>query len=111
MPHAIPETLQELSRLGLLDRGSAEIRAHPCPPLFKLYILNGEEAFFGFYPITRHRIPLPGGDRDIYDLMGKDAVVFHHSTHSGQPTDIPYIEQARTWFGSMWDTVSYEFPA
>ena len=51
------------------------------------------------------------GDRDIYDTMGKDAMVFHHSVHSGQPTDIPYIEQSRTWFASKWDTISYEYPA
>jgi hypothetical protein len=109
--HAIIDGVQELARLGLLDTAAAEIRAHPCPPMFKLYILNGEEVFFGFYPIVKQRLPLPGGDRDIYDLMGKDAVVFHHSAHSGQPTDIPYIEQARNWFTSMWDTISYEYPA
>jgi hypothetical protein len=108
---AILDGVQELTRLGLLDSGTAEIRAHPCPPMFKLYILNGEEVFFGLYPIIKHRIPLASGERDIYDLMGKDAVVFHHSAHSGQPTDIPYIEQARAWFTSMWDTISYEFPA
>jgi hypothetical protein len=109
--HAILDGVQELTRLGLLSSGTAEIRAHPCPPMFKLYILNGEEVFFGLYPIVKARLPLPGGDRDIYDLMGKDAVVFHHSAHSGQPTDIPYIEQAQNWFSSMWDTISYEFPA
>jgi hypothetical protein len=108
---AIIDGVQELSRLGLLDTAAAEIRVHACPPMFKLYLLNGEEAFFGFYPITRARIPLPSGDRDMYDLMGKDAVVFHHSVHSGQPTDLPYIDQARTWFESMWDTISYEYPA
>jgi hypothetical protein len=109
--HAIIDGVQELSRLRLLDAAAAEIRAHPAPPMFKLYILNGEEVFFGFYPITRSTIPLPGGDRDMYDLMGKDAVVFHHSVHSGQPADLPYIDQARTWFDSMWDTISYEYPA
>ena len=109
--HAVVDSVQELTRLGLLDGGTAQLRAHPCPPLFKLYILNGEDVFFGFYPILRQRIPLPGGDTDIYDLMGKDAVVFHHSLHSGQPTDVPYVEQARAWFTSMWDTISYEYPA
>lgn len=108
---AIVDGVQSLTRLGLVSPASAEIRAHACSPMFKLYILNGEEVFFGFYPITRNRIPLPGGERDIYDLTGKDAVVFHHSAHSGQPTDVPYIEQARRWFDSMWDTVSYEYPA
>ena len=80
------------------------------PPLFKLYILNGERSFFGFYPITKHQIPLPSGPRDIYDLMGKDAVVFHHSAHSADPADAPYVEQARSWFTAMWDNISYEFP-
>jgi hypothetical protein len=43
--------------------------------------------------------------------MAKDAVVFHHSVHSGQPADPPYIEQTRAWFNAMWDNISYEFPA
>jgi hypothetical protein len=43
--------------------------------------------------------------------MGKDAVVFHHSVRSGHPADEPYVEQARAWFTSMWDNLSYEFPA
>jgi hypothetical protein len=68
------------------------------PAAVQLYILNDTDVFFGFYPITRQTIPLPGGDTDIYDLMGKDAVVFHHSLHSGQPTDLPYVQQARAWF-------------
>ncbi len=109
--HAILDTVQELASLGLIEHADAQIRAHPCPPLFKLYILNGEEVFFGFYPIIKHHIPLPSGPRDIYDLMGKDAVVFHHSAHSGHPADAPYVEQARAWFAAMWDNLSYEFPA
>jgi len=108
---AILDSVQELTHLGLLQSATAEIRVHPCSPLFKLYILNDEEVFFGLYPIVKHRIPLASGERDIYDLMGKDAVVFHHSAHSGQPTDITYIQQARDWFSSMWDAISYEFPA
>jgi len=109
--HAILDTVQELASLGLIQDADVQIRAHGCPPLFKLYILNGEDVFFGFYPITRHTIPLASGPRDIYDLMGKDAVVFHHSVHSGQPADPPYIEQTRAWFSAMWDNISYEFPA
>jgi hypothetical protein len=109
--YAIQDTLQELVRLGRVQEANAEIRAHPCPPLFKLYILNGEEVFFGLYPIVEHNIPLTSGPRDIYDLMGKDAVVFHHSIHSSQPADLPYVGQSRAWFDSMWDRISYEFPA
>jgi hypothetical protein len=106
---AIVDTVQELTDMGLMQDATTQIRVHPCPPLFKLYILNGEEAFFGFYPIVKHTIALPGGPRAMYDLMGKDALVFHHSAHSSQPADLPYIEQARNWFDTMWQTISYEF--
>jgi hypothetical protein len=40
--------------------------------------------------------------------MGKDTLVFHHSTESGQPADTHWIEQARNWFDTMWQTISYE---
>jgi hypothetical protein len=109
--HAILDSVHELTGLGLLQEANAEIRAHRCAPLFKMYILNGEEAFFGFYPIVQQTVQLTDGPHDIYDLMGKDSVVFHHSMHSGQPTDAAYIEQAQAWFDSMWQTVSYEYPA
>ena len=42
--------------------------------------------------------------------MGKDAVVFHHSAHSGHPADAPYVEQARAWFTSMWDNHQLRVP-
>ncbi len=109
--HAILDNVQALASLGVLNDASAQIRTSPCPPLFKLYILNGEEAFFAFYPITKRNIALASGPREIYDLMGKDAVVFHHSVNSGQPADKAYVEQARSWFDSMWENISYEFPA
>ena len=108
--HAILDTLDELASLGLIREASVQIRAHSCPPLFKMYILNSEDMFFGLYPIVKHTVTMPGGPRDIYDLMGKDSVVFHHSVHSGH-ADQQYIEQAQAWFNSMWDNISYELPA
>jgi hypothetical protein len=105
---AIQDTAQELADLGLVDNATTEIRVHPCTPLFKLYILNDEEAFFGFYPIVRHDIPLPGGPQPMYDLMGKDALVFHQSASGSQPADHPWIAQARHWFDTMWQTISHE---
>jgi hypothetical protein len=105
---AITDSVQELADLGLIENAVTQIRVHSCVPLFKLYILNNEDAFFGFYPIVRHSVPLPGGPQAIYDLMGKDALVFHYSANSGQPADTPWIEQARTWFDTMWHTISYE---
>jgi hypothetical protein len=77
--------------------------------LFKLYLLNGEEAFFGLYPLVEHAIPFPDGSHAMYDLMGKDAVVFRHSTR-GDAADAQFVKQAQGWFDSMWDHISYEFP-
>ena len=47
----------------------------------------------------------------MYDLMGKDAVVFRHSTRSSDPADAQFVKQSQGWFDSMWDHISYEFPA
>jgi len=109
--HAIVDSVQELAALGIVPDATAEIRAHGCSSLFKLYVLNGEEAFFGLYPILKHPVMLNDGMQDIYDLMGKDAMVFHHSAHSGNPTDLAWLNHASTWFTTMWDTISYEYPA
>jgi hypothetical protein len=75
--------------------------------MFKLYILNRDEAFFGFYPIAEHTVTLHGQDVPMYDLMGKDATMFHYES-SDDPADIGghYVQQAQAWFDSMWSTVS-----
>ena len=109
--YAILESVQELARLGRIREASTQIRAYQVPPLFKLYLLNGEEAFFGLYPLVEHNIPFPDGDHPMYDLMGKDAVVFRHSKTTGDEADAKFVEQSQAWFNSMWDHISYEFPA
>ncbi len=109
--YAILETVQELARLGRIKQATTEIRAYQVPPLFKLYLLNGEEAFFGLYPLVEHKIPFPDGSHAMYDLMGKDAVVFRHSKAAGDAADAQFVDQAQGWFDSMWGHISYEFPA
>jgi hypothetical protein len=109
--YVILESVHELARKGCIGQGSAQIRAHLLPPLFKMYILNGQQVFFGLYPIAKHNVPLPGGTRDMYDLMGKDAMVFRYTQASGQDADAQFIDQSQAWFNSVWDTISYEFPA
>jgi DNA-binding transcriptional regulator YhcF (GntR family) len=107
---AIIDSVEELGSLGLVKDVSAQIRVHRAAPLFKLYMINNEEAFFGFYPVREHVITLGGAPRAIYDLMGKDAILFHHSvTDDDTSTGSQYVEQARDWFESMWSTVSTEF--
>lgn len=79
--------------------------------MFKMYILNGQVTFFGLYPIAKHNVPIPGGTRDMYDLTGKDAMVFRYSRSSGEVADAQFIDQFQTWFDSIWETISYEYPA
>ena len=110
--YAILESVQELARLGRIKQASTQIRATQIPPLFKLYLLNGEEAFFGLYPLVEAQHPVAGRQPpDMYDLMGKDAVVFRHSVHSGSPPTPRSSTRPSGWFDSMWDNISYEFPA
>jgi len=106
---ALVASVQELADFGLVEKVSAEIRAHNCAPMFKLYILNNEEAFFGFYPVVEHAVTLKGETRPIYDLMGKDTVLFHQEvSEDGSAPGTQYVQQARLWFDSMWNTISHE---
>lgn len=47
------------------------------------------------------------GSQAMYDLMGKDTVLFRYDGH-GPASDAAYVQQARTWFNSMWTTISRE---
>jgi hypothetical protein len=87
------------------------VRVHGAAPMFKLYILNRTEAFFGFYPIAEHTVSLGGEPVPMYDLMGKDATMFHHE-QGDDPSAIggQFVAQAQAWFDSMWATVSRSHP-
>lgn len=108
---AITESVAELADLGLVKNASARVRVHGAAPMFKLYILNRTEAFFGFYPITEHAVSLHGQTVPMYDLMGKDATMFHYE-QGDDPTSFggQYVDQAQAWFDSMWATVSRDYP-
>ncbi len=105
---AISDSLTELGELGLLTT-SVQIRTHSASPLFKIYIINRQEVFFGFYPVTRHRMNYRGSELDIWDLGGKDATLFHHSTGDDTALGGLYVEEAQRWFDSVWESVSREY--
>jgi DNA-binding transcriptional regulator YhcF (GntR family) len=107
---AIVESVRELGELGLVNSASAEVRLHKAAPLFKLYILNGEDAFFGFYPVLEHTVTIKGVSVPIYDPMGKDATLFHRTVaDDGDTSDgAQYVAEAKKWFESMWTTIAKE---
>jgi DNA-binding transcriptional regulator YhcF (GntR family) len=106
---AIADAVSELDELGLVRRGSVEFRVHRLVPLFKTYILNREELFLGLYPVVRRRLDLNHEPHDIYDLMGKDALLFHHAiTDDDTSTGSQYVEHVQGWFDTIWTTVARE---
>jgi hypothetical protein len=106
---SLMESLDELDRLGLVS-ASIDIRTHGSAPLFKVYIVNRDEAFFGFYPVVKHSVPYKSENLDVWDLGGKDAVLFHHDqTEDRLSVGGQYVEQAQLWFDSMWNSVAREY--
>ena len=107
---SIKDSLEELASFNLIKEASVDVRVHRAAPAFKLYILNNEEVFYGFYPVREHVIQLKNGPQAIYDLMGKDAILFHHAANDDpDSTGTQYLQQARLWFDSMWTSVGREF--
>jgi DNA-binding transcriptional regulator YhcF (GntR family) len=107
---AIGDALEQLTRMELVKKASVETRVYTGVPLFKLYLINNEEAFFGFYPVTRRTIIDSGDEVDTYDVTSKDSMLFHHAvTGTAALADAQYVEQARAWFDSMWTSLGRPF--
>ncbi|MET8353456.1 MULTISPECIES: GntR family transcriptional regulator [unclassified Micromonospora] len=104
---AVAESVGELAALGLIRSARVEIRTQVTAPQFKLYVLNGVEAFFGFYPVVQHAVTIKEQQVSINDVMGKDATLFHVSIDDeGGALGAEYVSQAQTWFNSVWDNVA-----
>lgn len=104
---AIVEAVNELGELGLVPDAAAELRACPVVPLFKLYVINQAEVFFGYYPVQEHAVKLDGETTPMWDLMGKDAVLFHHTADvDDESIASQYVRQSCMWFDSIWDSVA-----
>jgi hypothetical protein len=102
-------SVTELAELGLVQSATAEIRSQPASPLFKLYIINGHEAFHGFNPMSEHAVNTAGDTHGISDLTGEDTPLFHQeATDDPEAVGSKYVNQANTWFDSLWTTNSTE---
>ncbi len=107
--YAIVDAVNELGELGLVTNAHAEVRVAPAVPLFKLYLLNNAEVFFGYYPVQEHTIKLDNEPTPMWDLMGKDATLFHHSVDSDPDSMASqYVQQSTMWFDSIWNSVARE---
>jgi DNA-binding transcriptional regulator YhcF (GntR family) len=108
----IIDQVQELAELGLVRSATVDVRVHNAAPLFKVYFLNNEEVFFGFYPVVERNVVIKGEPIAIYDLMGKDVPLFHYTVNDEEPAaGAQFVEAARAWFDSIWNTIAREYTA
>ncbi|MEV6634387.1 GntR family transcriptional regulator [Actinoplanes sp. NPDC051470] len=106
----IIDQVAELGDLGLVRSATAEVRMHRASPLFKLYLLNGEEVFYGFYPVVERTVSIKGEPMAIYDLMGKDVPLFHYAiTDDDTSHGNQFVDASRQWFDSVWSTIAYRY--
>ncbi|GAA3249476.1 GntR family transcriptional regulator [Pseudonocardia petroleophila] len=104
---ALADSLQELSDLQLVRSATVEVRTYRTSPLFKLYIINGDEVFYGFYPVLEHKVVIDKEPTAILDPMGKDATLFHFAaTEDDSSVGAQYVAEAQKWFNSVWDSVA-----
>ncbi|MER6025260.1 GntR family transcriptional regulator [Streptomyces sp. NPDC001851] len=80
-------------------------RALPFTPPVKLYLLNGEEALFAHYMITRREEPTDQGTLEMYDTLGSESLLFSFEKRAGQ-RDAAFVEQSQKWFDALWETIS-----
>ncbi|MFE6056223.1 hypothetical protein ACFQ6N_36215 [Kitasatospora sp. NPDC056446] len=79
------------AELGLVQKASVQGKVHRASSLFKLYILNRAEAFFGFYPLRERTVSIDDTAHTFYDVTGSQ-----------------YVQQAQMWFDSVWSTIACE---
>lgn len=104
---AILESIHELADLGLVEKATAEVRVHGSAPLFKLYLINEQDLFFGYYPVVEHTVTIDKKRVPIFDPMGKDTVLFQHTADSDPDSQGSlYVAETAKWFNSVWGTIA-----
>ncbi|MFE0688997.1 GntR family transcriptional regulator [Streptomyces xiamenensis] len=105
----IKHSVEVLAELGLVQSAKVEIRVCRASALFKLYIVNGSEAFFGFYPLRQRTMEVADEEKTFFDITGKDATLFHHSAGADElALGSQYVQQSQRWFDSVWESIAFE---
>jgi DNA-binding transcriptional regulator YhcF (GntR family) len=102
-------SVTELAELGLVQSATAEVRSQPTAPLFKLYIINGREAFQGFNPLIEPPVHIERSSNTDGEPLSKDTPLFHQeATDDPEAVGSQFVNQATTWFDSIWTNNSTE---
>ncbi|MDT0438552.1 MULTISPECIES: GntR family transcriptional regulator [Streptomyces] len=84
---------------------SVTFRALPFTPPVKLYLLNGVEALFAFYTLSRSEREVGHERLQLYDAEGTRSMLFGFEHGSGV-RDTTFVEESRHWFDALWRTIS-----
>ncbi|WP_370268808.1 winged helix-turn-helix domain-containing protein [Streptomyces sp. V4I8] len=82
-------------------------RALPFTPPVKLYLLNGVEALFAYYTLTRREEEVDHEQLEMYDAEGTRSMLFAFEQGAGL-RDTTFVEQSHLWFNALWETISSE---
>ncbi|WP_030545948.1 GntR family transcriptional regulator [Streptomyces albus] len=85
---------------------SVRFRALPFTPSVKLYLLNGEEALFGYYLVRQREAEIEGESVELIDTLGMQSMLFPFLTRAENRRNRAFVEQSQLWFDSLWETVS-----
>ncbi|MEW2511047.1 winged helix-turn-helix domain-containing protein [Streptomyces sp. NPDC046870] len=80
-------------------------RALPFTPPAKLYLLNGAEALYAYYMVTRREEPTESGTLEMYDTLGSESLLFSFEKRTGR-RDAAFVEQSQKWFDALWETIT-----
>ncbi|MEY9940722.1 GntR family transcriptional regulator [Streptacidiphilus sp. MAP5-3] len=105
----IAKAVGELAELGLVKSATVETKFHRASPLFKLYIINGTEAFFGYYPLRDKTVTISGESKTFFDVGGVDTTLFHYTAGpDDESMGSKHVQQSKLWFDSLWNTIAFE---
>ncbi|WP_236041740.1 winged helix-turn-helix domain-containing protein [Streptomyces sp. Y2F8-2] len=82
-------------------------RALPFTPPVKLYLINGAEALFAYYTLTRREAEIDQEHLQLYDAEGTRSMLFPFAQGAGL-RDTTFVEQSHLWFNALWETISSE---
>ncbi|MEU8734525.1 MULTISPECIES: winged helix-turn-helix domain-containing protein [Streptomyces] len=80
-------------------------RALPFTPPMKLYLLNGEEALFGYYMLTRREEEYESRTLQMYDALGSQSLLFSFLKRTGH-RDAVFVDESQKWFDALWETIT-----
>jgi hypothetical protein len=102
--HVLKHNLLNLRRSHGIEV-KVNFRALPFTPPLKLYVLNGVEAHFAYYRVTKRHEEFEDANLEMYDALGTESVLFGFEGKAG-PRDEAFVEQSANWFDALWNTIS-----